>query len=326
MLRKSNLFFLIFISLNLSISAETYKNTNGKSIDKPLTDLIKWRSNRSDPIISIIETSDGWKDIKLNQKNFGVWVGHSTFYLNNGDLDILTDPIFSERASPIKFAGPKRLINTPLQISDINNIDIVVISHNHYDHLDIPSLKSIQKKFPNVVFLVPIGDKDLLRNYNLNNIYEFNWWESFTYKDTKFTFTPTQHWSARGIFDRNKSLWGGWFIETDSLKLFHAGDTGYSNDFKVIKEKLGIPDFAFIPIGAYDPEWFMGESHVNPEDAVRIMEDLGRPDSFGMHWGTFTLTSEDTIEPIERLKIITDKKNIDNFISLIPGNVFKLNN
>ena len=326
MLRKSNLFFLIFISLNLSISAETYKNTNGKSIDKPLTDLIKWRSNRSDPIISIIETSDGWKDIKLNQKNFGVWVGHSTFYLNNGDLDILTDPIFSDRASPIKFAGPKRLINTPLQISDINNIDIVVISHNHYDHLDIPSLKSIQKKFPNVVFLVPIGDKDLLRNYNLNNIYEFNWWESFTYKDTKFTFTPTQHWSARGIFDRNKSLWGGWFIETDSLKLFHAGDTGYSNDFKVIKEKLGIPDFAFIPIGAYDPEWFMGESHVNPEDAVRIMEDLGKPDSFGMHWGTFTLTSEDTLEPMERLKIITDNKNIDNFISLIPGDVFKLNN
>ena len=326
MLRKSNLFFLIFISLNLSISADTYKNTNGKSIDKPLTDLIKWRSDRSDPIISIIETSDGWKDIKLNQKNFGVWVGHSTFYLNNGDLDILTDPIFSERASPIKFAGPKRLINTPLQISDINNIDIVIISHNHYDHLDIPSLKSIQKKFPNVVFLVPIGDKDLLTKYNLNNIYEFNWWESFTYKDTKFTFTPTQHWSARGIFDRNKSLWGGWFIETESLKLFHAGDTGYSNDFKVIKEKLGIPDFAFIPIGAYDPEWFMGESHVNPEDAVRIMEDLGRPDSFGMHWGTFTLTSEDTIEPIERLKIITDKKNINNFISLIPGDIFKLNN
>ena len=326
MLRKSNLFFLIFISLNLSISAETYKNTNGKSIDKPLTDLIKWRSNRSDPIISIIETSDEWKDIKLNQKNFGVWVGHSTFYLNNGDLDILTDPIFSERASPIKFAGPKRLINTPLQISDINNIDIVIVSHNHYDHLDIPSLKSIQKKFPNVVFLVPIGDKDLLTKYNLKNIYEFNWWESFTYKDTKFTFTPTQHWSARGIFDRNKSLWGGWFIETESLKLFHAGDTGYSNDFKVIKEKLGIPDFAFIPIGAYDPEWFMGESHVNPEDAVRIMEDLGRPDSFGMHWGTFTLTSEDTLEPIERLKIITDKKNIDNFISLLPGDVFKLNN
>ena len=326
MLRKSKLIFLLFISLNLFISAETYKNTNGKSINKPLSDLIKWRSSRSDPIISVIDTSDEWKDIKLNQKNFGVWIGHSTFYLNNGDLDILTDPIFSERASPIKFAGPKRLINSPLQVSDINNIDIVIISHNHYDHLDIPSLKSIQKKFPNVVFLVPIGDKDLLRKYNLNNIYEFNWWESFTYKNTKLTFTPTQHWSARGIFDRNKSLWGGWFIETESLKLFHAGDTGYSNDFKVIKEKLGIPDFAFIPIGAYDPEWFMGESHVNPEDAVRIMEDLGRPDSFGMHWGTFTLTSEDTLEPMERLKIITDKKNIDNFISLIPGDIFKLNN
>ena len=326
MLRKSNLIFLLFISLNLFISAETYKNTNGKSINTPLADLIKWRSNRSDPIISVIDTSNEWKDIKLNQKNFGLWIGHSTFYLNNGDLDILTDPIFSERASPIKFAGPKRLINTPLQVSDINNIDIVVISHNHYDHLDIPSLKRIQQKFPNVIFLVPVGDKDLLRKYNLKNIYEFNWWESFVYKDTKFTFTPTQHWSARGIFDRNESLWGGWLIETVSLKLFHAGDTGYSNDFKNIKDKLGRPDFAFIPIGAYDPEWFMGESHVNPEDAVRIMEDLGRPNSFGMHWGTFTLTSEDTLEPMERLKIITDKKNIDNFISLLPGDVFKLNN
>ena len=146
------------------------------------------------------------------------------------------------------------------------------------------------------------------------------------FKNTKFIFTPTQHWSARGIFDRNKSLWGGWFIETESLKLFHAGDTGYSDDFKAIRAKLGSPDYAFIPIGAYDPEWFMNESHVNPEDAVQIMEDLGNPDSFGMHWGTFTLTSEDTIEPKERLEAITKKKDIDNFISLTPGSLFKLNN
>ena len=326
MLKENSLIFLLFIAFNLPINAEVYKNTNGKSIDKPLSDLLEWRSNKTDPLISIIDTSQEWRSINSNQKNYGIWIGHSTFFINNGDLDILTDPIFSKRASPIRFAGPKRLIDSPLQISDLKNVDIVVISHNHYDHLDIPSLKTIQKLFPEVIFLVPVGDKKLLKKYSLKNIYEFNWWESFSLKNTKFIFTPTQHWSARGIFDRNKSLWGGWFIKTESLKLFHAGDTGYSDDFKAIRAKLGSPDYAFIPIGAYDPEWFMGESHVNPEDAVQIMEDLGNPDSFGMHWGTFTLTSEDTIEPKERLEAITKKKNIDNFISLTPGSLFKLNN
>ena len=326
MLKENSLIFFLFIAIFLPLNAETYKNTNGKSIDKPLSDLLEWRSNKTDPVISIIDISEEWRLLKSNQKNYGIWIGHSTFYINNGDIDILTDPIFSKRASPIKFAGPKRIIDAPIQISDLSNVDIVVISHNHYDHLDIPSLKKIQEQFPDVIFLVPIGDKKLLKKYSLKNIYEFNWWESFSIKNTRFTFTPTQHWSARGIFDRNKSLWGGWFIETESLKLFHAGDTGYSNDFKAIKAKLGSPDYAFISIGAYDPEWFMGESHVNPEDAVRIMEDLGNPDSFGMHWGTFSLTSEDTIEPKERLEVITKKKNIDNFISLIPGSIFKLNN
>ena len=326
MLKENSLIFFLFIAIFLPLNAEIYKNTNGKSIDKPLSDLLEWRSNRVEPLISIIATSQEWRSINQDQKNYGIWIGHSTFFINNGDLDILTDPIFSNRASPIRFAGPKRLIDSPLQISDLRNVDIVVISHNHYDHLDIPSLKTIQKLFPEVIFLVPVGDKNLLKKYSLKNIHEFNWWESFSLKNTKFIFTPTQHWSARGIFDRNKSLWGGWFIETESLKLFHAGDTGYSDDFKTIKAKLGSPDYAFIPIGAYDPEWFMGESHVNPEDAVQIMEDLGNPNSFGMHWGTFTLTSEDTIEPKERLEVITKKKNIDNFISLTPGSLFKLNN
>ena len=121
-------------------------------------------------------------------------------------------------------------------------------------------------------------------------------------------------------------MWGGWYFETQNLKLFHAGDTGYSEDFKNIKNQLGKPDYAFIPIGAYDPEWFMTESHVTPEDAVRIMEDLGSPYSFGMHWGTFVLTSEDTLEPYERLKTYTSSIGIQNFITLTPGDIFKLNN
>jgi N-acyl-phosphatidylethanolamine-hydrolysing phospholipase D len=324
MMYKIFITFLLFVLPSLSFA--DYVNTNGKAINKPLSDLLEWRSNKVEPVISIINISNNWQDISNTEKQYGIWIGHSTFYINNGNLDILTDPIFSKRASPIKFAGPKRLINTPLNVSDLKNVDVVTISHNHYDHLDIPSLKLIQKKFPEVIFLVPVGDKALLKKYKLKNIHELTWWETFTLKETKFTFTPTQHWSARGIFDRNESLWGGWYFETKNLKLFHAGDTGYSEDFKNIKNKLGKPDYAFIPIGAYDPEWFMAESHVTPEDAVRIMEDLGNPNSFGMHWGTFALTSEDTLEPLERLKTYTSLLGIKNFITLTPGDIFKLNN
>ena len=324
MMHKIFITFLLFVLSSLSFA--DYVNTNGKAINKPLSDLLEWRSNKVEPVISTINISNNWQNISNNEKQYGIWIGHSTFHINNGNLDILTDPIFSNRASPIKFAGPKRLINTPLNVSDLKNVDVVTISHNHYDHLDIPSLKLIQKKFPEVIFLVPVGDKALLKKYKLKNIYELTWWETFTLKETKFTFTPTQHWSARGIFDRNESLWGGWYFETKNLKLFHAGDTGYSEDFKNIKNKLGKPDYAFIPIGAYDPEWFMAESHVTPEDAVRIMEDLGNPNSFGMHWGTFALTSEDTLEPLERLKTYTSSLGIQNFITLTPGDIFKLNN
>ena len=144
------------------------------------------------------------------------------------------------------------------------------------------------------------------------------------YHKLTFTFTPVQHWSARGLFDRNESLWGGWFIKGKEFSIYHAGDTGYSKDFVKTKEKLGSPKYAFIPIGAYDPEWFMSEGHVNPEDAIRIMNDLDAEYSFGMHWGTFTLTAEDTIEPRERLKKSLKRKNINNFDTLTPGEVVYL--
>ena len=139
------------------------------------------------------------------------------------------------------------------------------------------------------------------------------------------SFDPVQHWSKRGLFDRNKSLWGGWYIEHDKYSLYHAGDTGYSSDFIDTKERLGPPKYAFIPIGAYDPEWFMSESHVNPEDAVQIMIDLEAEYSFGMHWGTFKLTDEDTLEPPVRLKEAAKDANIKKFKSLVPGQVVNLN-
>ena len=302
-----------------------YKNSDGNALNKSFKELLEWSRNSKDPIISLIDISNEWQEIDLaNDDNYVIWIGHSTFLIKKNGYTILTDPIFSERASPFKRIGPKRLIPPALLLEDIPRIDIVTVSHNHYDHLDIDSLQQISTYHPDAVFLVPAGDLKLLNRKKIKNAFEFEWWESFNSNNIKFTFTPVQHWSKRGLFDRNKSLWGGWYIQYLDYALYHAGDTGYSDDFKDTKNKLGSPKYAFIPIGAYDPEWFMAASHVNPEEALQIMIDLEAEHAFGMHWGTFVLTDEDTLEPPQRLKkAINDKGNI-NFQSLQPGKVINL--
>jgi len=314
--------FIIFTSFNLSAD---FKNTNGKALEKSLGQMLEWMGSDIEPEITKIKLSDQWETIDLlNDDNYVIWVGHSTFLIKKSGVTILTDPIFSERASPLKNFGPKRLIPPALQITDIPSIDFVTVSHNHYDHLDTRSLKEISTLHPNAIFLVPSGDLKLLKKNKINNVYEFEWWKSFKGKNFEFTFTPVQHWSKRSLFDRNKSLWGGWYIKHSDYSIYHAGDTGYSDDFKETRIRLGAPKYAFIPIGAYDPEWFMSDSHVNPEEAVQIMLDLQAEKGFGMHWATFTLTDEDTIEPKVRLEnAISNLNNLD-FISLVPGDVIDL--
>jgi L-ascorbate metabolism protein UlaG (beta-lactamase superfamily) len=321
---KFKIFYLIiFLIPNFALG--DYKNTNGKAIKKPLKDLLKWQLNKAETNIEIIDISDDWKNFDLNEHdNYFIWIGHSTFLIKKRGITILSDPVFSERASPLKNFGPKRLIPPAIPIKSLPAIDIVTISHNHYDHLDMRSLKKIYDKNLDTIFLIPMGDKDIFDNANIGNTYEFIWWDAINISGLEFTFTPVQHWSARGIFDRNDSLWGGWFIKDEDYSIYHAGDTGYSNDFKATRAKLGSPKYAFIPIGAYDPEWFMSESHVNPEEAVVIARDLNATYSYGMHWGTFTLTSEDTTEPKERLENILIKDNPINFKVISPGNLIDL--
>ena len=318
------IFCLIYFSTSISFAEERFSNSDGMKNEKSLSEVLKWSWSREEPKKEFIKTNE---NINLNslkdREHYALWIGHSTFLINNGDLTILTDPIFSERASPLTFAGPKRLIKPVIKIKDLPKVDVITISHNHYDHLDVNSLRKIQKKFPNVKILVPKGDLKLLRNYNLNNGFEFLWWEAITLNNTKFIFTPAQHWSARGLRDRNKSLWGSWFIKNEDKNIFHAGDTGYSDDFIEIRNRLGAVDFAMIPIGAYDPQWFMSYSHVNPEEALNIAKDLDAKKSIGMHWGTFILTDEPVLEPRERLNKITNQTNI-NFYTVTPGNIIEM--
>ena len=319
-------FWMLFPALffNTSQIFAEYENTNGKPIEKSFKDLLEWSTSDVDTKIDFIELSDDWKDLNLEaDNNYAIWIGHSTFLIKKNGYTILTDPVFSERASPLKNIGPKRLIPPAIPLNELPSIDYITVSHNHYDHLDIASLKELYLINPETIFLVPAGDSKLLRRKGIKNVFEYEWWESYKINDLEITFTPVQHWSKRGLFDRNKSLWGGWFFKFNDFSIYHAGDTGYSDDFKNTRLKLGSPKYAFIPIGAYDPEWFMSYSHVNPEEALNIAKDLDAKISIGMHWGTFILTDEPVLEPRERLNKITNQTNI-NFYTVTPGNIIEM--
>ena len=323
-----NFLIVLLLISNFVMSGETFSNTNQTSFDseRSFGDFLKWRLTRKEPKAVQIETSDQWKQLVEQSKNYAVWIGHSTYLLNNGDLTIVTDPVFSKRASPFSWAGPKRLIAPAISLEELPDIDVITVSHNHYDHLDIASLKTLHKLNPKALFLVSKGDMDLLVRSGIKNVTEFLWWENIEVKNTMFTFTPNQHWSARGFRDRNKSLWGGWFMQSSNHTIYHAGDTGYSDDFKETRSRLGSPDFAMIPIGGYNPPWFMNYHHVNPSESIQIALDLGVSKSFGMHWGTFRLTDEDILEPAQLIDQELKKLNLadDFFRTVKPGEILPL--
>ncbi len=252
------------------------------------------------------------KIFQQKKKHLLTWSGHSTFLYQNTDINILVDPHFTSRASPFKFLGPKRFIQSVLNEQNIPEIDIVAISHNHYDHLDLKTIKVLNKKFPNILFLVPLGLKKWFLKRKITNVKEFDWWEGFQFKETKINFVPVQHWSKRTLFDRNKSLWGGWWFEYKQKKFLHLGDTGYTKDFLDIKKKLGSPDIVAIPIGSYEPRNMMKNSHLNPKEAVQTFTDLDAKMAVAMHWGTFILSHEPVDEPVRKLKESLKKNKISN--------------
>ena len=221
------------------------------------------------------------------------WIGHATVLVRLGGINVLTDPHFSERASPVSFAGPKRYQPPGVALEDLPEIHAVVISHSHYDHLDVDSVRQLHARSSGTLrFFVPLGLKPWFAELGIDNVIELDWWEHVELGGVRFTLTPAQHWSARGLFDRNQTLWGGWAIQASEFKFFFAGDTGYSADFVQIRRRLGPFDLAAIPIGAYEPRWFMRIQHVDPAEALAIHQDLGARQSLGVHWGTFEMSDE----------------------------------
>ena len=297
------------------LSDGTYANTSGVAYESSFNKLLKWSWERRSKNLETFEFEvevPNYKEIYENENIVITWIGHESFLYQNKDINVLTDPHFTQRASPLNFAGPKRYMAPGMKIDDLPSIDVVTISHSHYDHLDYTSVKLLSEKFENILFLVPLGLKKWFESKGIYNVRELDWWDSFTIKETLITFAPVQHWSARGFFDRNETLWGAWHFKNKFHSFIHLGDTGYTDDFRVIREKLGPVDLAAIPIGAYEPRWIMEFSHINPEEAVMTFLDLEASKAIGMAWGTFILTDEPVKEPPRELLKELKKSNISN--------------
>jgi L-ascorbate metabolism protein UlaG (beta-lactamase superfamily) len=280
--------------------------------NKSLVDVIKWKWS-SKP-----KTWPKWRslsalpsqEIDVNQ-NSATWISHSTVLLKIHGQTILTDPVFSNRIGPIPVLGIKRKTPPGKNIELLPPIDIVLISHNHYDHLDAFSIKSILSS-NNPLIITPLGNGSLLRSLGCTRVVELDWWDSFQATPLlNIALTPALHWSRRTLWDMCRALWGGFVIQSPSHKIFFAGDTGYHDHFKKIHQRFGPMDFSLLPIGAYEPKWFMKDAHMDPADAVQAHLDLHSKKSMGIHFGTFRLTDEGIDDPAHELQKVLVKTKID---------------
>lgn len=267
-----------------------------KPYNKKFSDVLKFLLNRKGSKWPV-QAKNQYQDkppLKVEGANLRVsLVNHSTVLIQTQGLNILTDPVWSDYASPFSFAGPKRTHQPAVHFEDLPKIDVVVISHNHYDHLDLATVKRLQDAFQ-PVFLVGLGVKGNMESTVPNaNIIELDWGDVYDKEEhIKFHFCPCQHWSARGLFDQNKTLWGAFVLETKDGNIYFAGDTGYSPHFTQAKEKFKNFRLALMPIGAYEPRWFMQYAHVDPKEALQGFKDLNANYGLAIHHGCFPLADE----------------------------------
>ncbi len=317
--------------------SDGFVNTDGSRIEKNADDLWAWvkenfNSGLPKPPSTFIQgynfpvvTPDReWLTNNRTQTSF-TWLGHATMLLQTGGLNVVLDPIFSERASAVQWLGPKRKVPVPLQIKELPSIDVVLISHNHFDHMDADSVTELARQFPAVRFLVPLGTERWFRQYGIANVRGMDWWETDTLKGTGFHFVPARHWSVRNFLDRNENLWGGWVVKNAAHSFFFSGDTGYSNDFKDIGARFGGFDLAALPVGAYEPRWFMRDQHINPDEAVKIHQEVKARKTVGVHWGTFELSMESLDAPLGDVPAAVEKAKLasDEFILIKHGETLK---
>ena len=304
--------------------ANGFQNNHLEFETKGLAELLRWRLDASRnglPRPPRTQTPVVKADLAFIQANSRAgamamqpaitWIGHATMLAQFGGLNWLTDPVFSERVSPLSFVGPKRHVAPGLALGELPHIDVVLISHNHYDHLDDASVRALAAQPGGApLFVVPLGLKAWFAARGITNTVELDWWQTHPVTTlagpVDVVLTPVQHWSGRGLTDRLATLWGGYAVFAPNLHVFFTGDTGYSKDFADIRAHFaarqtpaqgGGFDIALIAVGAYEPRWFMASQHVNPNEAVQIHLDVNAKRSVGVHWGTFELTDESLDQP-----------------------------
>lgn len=307
----------------------TFENS-GDVPDKTFIDVMKWYLQRDQgEWVKIPEEEVTFAKKPANNVTRGMvitYINHSTFLIQTAGVNILTDPVWSDRVSPLSFVGPKRFRPAGVKFEDLPKIDLVLISHNHYDHLDLETIKKLEKRFQ-PQFITPLGVSQLLEQSLIRYTYDLDWWEEKVIdSDITIHSVEAQHFSARGLFDRNKTLWSGYVIDTPAGDIYFAGDTGYGDFFKKIRSKHPSIKVGLIPIGSYKPQWFMQPMHTNPEEAIQVHKDVGAQISFGMHFGTFPLADDGMNEPEnDFMRAIQKPENIGvNFKLLEEGDSFRI--
>lgn len=272
--------------------------------DRGFGDVLRWRLSRKAEIWKgyrpeivkspVVERVDGG-DLRVT------FIGHATVLIQIAGLNVLTDPIWAKRASPLSWAGPKRFAPPGLDLDELPPIDAVVVSHNHYDHLSVSTLRELTRRGVPLV-LAPLGNKELLDRRGIAGARDLDWWETHRIDDgVSITCVPAQHFSGRGLSDRMATLWGGFVIETPDGVVYYAGDTGVGPHFAQVRERFGPPRLAVLPIGAYRPAWFMQPVHVDPREAAEAHLTLGARTSLAVHYGCFELADEGPTTPVLEL-------------------------
>jgi L-ascorbate metabolism protein UlaG (beta-lactamase superfamily) len=321
---------------------------NGKTFFQPhhqstrLRDFWRWRFTAKPkpwPARVALAPPPSQRPVPQGADVVATWLGHATFLLETTKGNVLTDPVFADRTSPLTWLGPRRVHPPAIALEALPRIDVVLVSHDHYDHCDLGSLATLARRNPTAVFVAPLRHRDLLGSTGAREIVELDWWDSHVCgSDMRITLTPTKHWSNRLGTPRNHRLWGGFYLtlgpagrSIDAIsargsgpatasslnpiehrasnmenagrrRVWFVGDSGYdAGIFRAVRARCGPPDLALVPIGAYEPRWFMAPMHMDPAEAIQLHQDVGARLSLGMHWGTFQLTDEGREEPVEAL-------------------------
>ena len=289
---------------------ERFYNPGGAANAPPLSNGFRMLRERRTPWPRHVEVTETRPPALSGSGIIVTFIGHSTFLIQTTAGNILTDPVYSDRASPLSWIGPRRVRQPAVRFNDLPPIAMVLLSHNHYDHCDVATLAKLADRDDPLV-VTALGNAPLVRSTGIRRIEELDWWDRARQSPVPVLATPAYHFSARGLFDRNRALWCGFIIDTPAARIYFAGDSAYGNLFRQIRQRSGPIDLALIPIGAYEPRWFMKAVHMNPDEAMQAHADLQAQQSLAMHYGTFPMAMEGIDEPLRRLEEARRASGVD---------------